>query len=81
MPWRVIDYGDEVWHVEPVAERPAYDRFWHLVLSFRGASGGLRENVFWAPYPIEATSKSALFLQADRIPDKALSHFLVERRL
>jgi hypothetical protein len=81
MPWRVIAYGDEVWHVEPVAERPAHDRFWHLVLSFRGTSGGMRDHAFWAQYPIEATSKSALFLQADRIPDAALSHFLVERRL
>jgi hypothetical protein len=41
----------------------------------------MRDHAFWAEYPIEATSKSALFLQADRIPDAALSHFLVERRL
>ena len=80
MSWRVIAYGDEVWHVEPVAERPAHDRFWHLVLSFRGTSGGMQERKFWATYPIEATSKSALFLQADRIPDAALSNFLGERR-
>ena len=81
MTWRVIAYGDEAWHVEPAAERPAHDRFWHLVLSFRGTSGDLRERKFWAQYPIEATSKSALFLQADRIPDAALSHLLGERRV
>jgi hypothetical protein len=81
MPWRVIAYGDEVWHVEPVAERPAHDRLWHLVLSFRGTSGALRERSFWAQYPIEATSKSALFLQAEKIPDAALSHVLLERQL
>ena len=79
MPWRVIAYGDEVWHVEPVAERPAHDRFWHLVLSFRGTSGKVRDRAFWAPFPIEATTKSALFLQAEHIPDRALANLVAGR--
>ena len=81
MPWRVIADGEEVWHVAAVAERRPHEVSWQLVLSFRGTSGGLRDRAFWAQYPIEATSKSALFLQAERISDAALSHLLVERQL
>jgi hypothetical protein len=39
--------------------------------------GGRRS--FWTAYPLEATSKSALFIQAERIPDTALSQLLAER--
>jgi len=58
MPWRVIAHGDQVWHVDAVAER---------------------RQSFWTPYPLEATSKSSLFIQAERIPDAALSQVLAER--
>ena len=83
MSWRVIAHGDQVWHVDAVAERRANTAAWQLVLSFRAASepllrvGGRRS--FWMPYPLEATSKSALFIQAERIPDTALSQLLAER--
>lgn len=33
----------------------------------------------WTPYPLEATSKSSLFIQAERIPDAELSQLLAER--
>ena len=96
MSWRVIAHGDQVWHVDAVAERRANTAAWQLVLSFRAASdpassgragraggagrgdqGGRRS--FWTPYPLEATSKSSLFIQAERIPDAALSQVLAER--
>lgn len=83
MSWRVIAHGDQVWHVDAVAERRANTAAWQLVLSFRAASESLRgagsRRSFWTPYPLEATSKSALFIQAERIPDTALSQLLAER--
>lgn len=81
MPWRVIAHGDMVWHVDAVAERRANTEAWQLVLSFRAASDRPRGRgqTFWTPYPLEATSKSSLFIQAERIPDAALSQVLAER--
>ena len=83
MSWRVIAHGDQVWHVDAVAERRANTAAWQLVLSFRAASeplpGAGRRRSFWTPYPLEATSKSSLFIQAERIPDAALSQLLAER--
>ena len=78
MSWRVIAHGDQVWHVDVVAERPANSAAWQLVLSFRAASEAGRRQSFWTPYPLEATSKSSLFIQAERIPDAALSQLLAE---
>lgn len=79
MSWRVIAHGDEVWHVDAVAERRANTAAWQLVLSFRVAAAQGRRQSFWTPYPLEATSKSSLFIQAERIPDAALTQVLVER--
>jgi hypothetical protein len=79
MPWRVIAYGDKVWRVDALAERQAQSRVWHLRLSFRVDSGRMQEPALWADYPLEASSRSALFLQAERIPDKALARLLAER--
>lgn len=79
MSWRVIAHGDQVWHVDAVAERHANTAAWQLVLSFRVASQPGRRESFWMPYPLEATSKSSLFIQAERIPDAALSQLLAER--
>ncbi|PYO73054.1 MAG: hypothetical protein DMD64_08650 [Gemmatimonadetes bacterium] len=66
--------------MDAVAERRANTAAWQLVLSFRAASephAGRRS--FWTPYPLEATSKSSLFIQAERISDAALSQLLAER--
>jgi hypothetical protein len=80
MSWRVIAHGDQVWHVDAVAERRANTSAWQLVLSFRvGNVTGEGRRSFWTPYPLEATSKSSLFIQAERIPDAALSQVLAER--
>lgn len=78
MSWRVIAHGEQVWHVDAVAERRANTAAWQLVLAFRSASEGRRLS-FWTAYPLEATSKSSLFIQAERIPDAALSQVLTER--
>lgn len=79
MPWRVIAHGDQVWHVDAVAERPANTAAWQLVLAFRAASVRPRGRAVWTIYPLEATSKTSLFIQAERIPDGALSEILAER--
>ena len=79
MPWRVIAHGDQVWHVDAVAERTAHTESWQLILTFRMASQQPRERAVWTPYPLEATSKSSLFIQAERIPDTALSQLLANR--
>ena len=89
MPWRVIALGDQVWHVDALAQRPPNTDAWQLVLSFRAAAGGpgagagagmgVGKRSFWTRYPLEATSKSSLFIQAERIPDAALSQLLAER--
>jgi hypothetical protein len=78
MPWRVIAHGDQVWHVDALAERPANTEAWQLVLTFRAAAERPGP-CLWTLYPLEATSKSSLFIQAERISDTALSQFLAER--
>lgn len=79
MPWRVIALGEQVWHVDAVAERRANTEAWQLALSFRAASDRLKGPSFWTLYPLEATSKSSLFIQAERIPDAAISQALAQR--
>jgi len=79
MSWRVIAHGQQVWHVEAVAERRPNTAAWQLVLSFRAASEAGRRQSFWTPYPLEATSKASLYIQAERISDAALSQLLAER--
>jgi hypothetical protein len=65
--------------VDAVAERTAHTESWQLVLAFRMASQQPRGQAVWTPYPLEATSKSSLFIQAERIPDTALSQLLANR--
>lgn len=79
MAWRVIAHGNEVWHVDALAERRAHTEAWQLVLTFRAASDRLRAASFLTPFPLEATSKSSLFIQAERIKDRDLSRLLEER--
>ena len=79
MSWRVIAHGQQVWHVEAVAERRPNAAAWQLVLSFRAASEAGRRQSFWTPYPLEATSKASLYIQAERISDAVLSQLLAER--
>lgn len=79
MTWRTIAHDDLVWHVDPVAERKAHMQSWQLVLSFHTGTSNVGRRSFQTPFPLEATSKSALFLQAQSISDKALGQVLAER--
>ncbi len=79
MPWRVIACGEQLWHVDAIAERPANTQAWQLALSFRAASARLRGPSLWTLFPLEATSKASLFIQAERITNEALSQVLAER--
>lgn len=79
MTWRVIAHGDQVWHVDAVAERRAHTQAWQLVLTFRSAAERAERQSLWAIYPLEATSKSSLFIQADRLEDADLARVLSER--
>ena len=76
MAWRVIDAAGEVWHVQPAAERRANAALWQLIFSFRAASAVRR--AFWAPFPIESTSKSSLFHQAERVSDDRLREVITQ---
>ena len=76
MSWRVVEHGDTTWKVSVAAERTANTAHWRLVLSFRAAEPEGR--TFWAPYPLESTSRSALYTQADRIPADRLAAILSE---
>ncbi len=80
MAWRVIAYGDKVWNADALVERPAGSSSWLLRLSFRVNSGRMQEPALWSDYPLRASSVSALFLQAEPIPDRMLAGLLVERR-
>ena len=78
MAWRVLDNGDEVWHVQPAAEMRADVRVWQLVLSFRSKQAASEPRAFWATYPLESSSKSSLFQAADRLSDDAIREVLVQ---
>jgi hypothetical protein len=78
MAWRVIETDENVWHVQPAAERRGDQTIWQLMLSFRQKK---EENpsVFWAPFPIESSSKSALFSRAEGISDEDLRSLIANR--
>jgi hypothetical protein len=79
MAWRILSREGEVWHVHPAAERRANQATWQLMLSFRGIATN-RSRAIWASYPLESSSKSSLFMQAERISDEAL-HEVLSRHL
>lgn len=76
MTWRVVELGDTVWNVTCAAERRAHNSSWQLVLSFRSARPP--KSSFWAAYPLESSSKSGLFAQAERISHDRLTAVLAE---
>ncbi len=76
MAWRVVEHGDTVWKVTIAAERSGNMTLWQLVLAFRSA--GPQSTAFWTPYPLQSSSKSSLFAQADRIPNDRLAELLAE---
>lgn len=78
MTWRVIETGQEVWHVRPAAEMRADQKTWQLTLSFRAAKSEREPRQFWASYPLESSSKSSLFQAADRLSTDALKEVLAQ---
>ena len=76
MAWRTVEFAESVWHVTYAAERRANSSAWQLILSFRTAAGP--KSSFWAPYPLESSSKSSLFAMAERIPHDRLTEVLAE---
>ena len=74
MPWRVLDIGDQVWNVSFAAERRANSNQWEMVLSF--SSAGPHPHRFWIPYAIHATSKAAIYTQAETVSDQDLASVL-----
>lgn len=79
MAWRVIDTDGETWHVQAAAERRADTDTWQLSVSFRSKGNNREQGAIWATYPLEAASKSGLFMAADRISDDALKDLLVQQ--
>lgn len=76
MAWRVVDHGDRRWNVTVAAERRANSAQWNLVFSFRCA--GTERSSLWASYPMSSSSKAALFAQAEKLSDDALTALLSE---
>ena len=77
MAWRVVEHDDRRWNVSLAAERRANSPNWNLVFAFRSAEHGQRP--IWATYPLSSSSKAALFAQAEKIPDAAITALLAER--
>ena len=77
MAWRVVEHGDRRWNVSMAAERRANSPNWNLVFAFRSADHG--QPSIWATYPLSSASKAALFAQAERLPDAAITALLAEQ--
>jgi hypothetical protein len=77
MVWRVVELGDRRWNVSVAAERRAHSAEWNLVFSFR-CPGADAQSV-WVTYPLSSASKAALFAQADKLSNDALTAALAER--
>ena len=76
MAWRVVEHDDRRWAVTIAAERRANSPHWNLVFSFRPTEVGQRS--IWATYPVASSSKAALFAQAEKLSDDALTALLAE---
>lgn len=77
MAWRVVEHDDRQWNVSLAAERRPNSPSWNLVFSFRPAEVGPRS--VWAIYPLSSSSKAALFAQAEKITNDALTALLAEQ--
>jgi hypothetical protein len=77
MVWRVVVHDDHRWNVSPAAERRANSPNWNLVFAFRPTD--LERRPVWATYPLSSASRAALFAQAEKLPDDALTALLAEQ--
>jgi hypothetical protein len=76
MAWRVVEHGNRRWNVTVAAERRANSAQWNLIFSFRCAD--TERQSFWATYPVSSSSKAALFAQAEKLSNEALTAILSE---
>ena len=76
MAWRVVEHGNRRWSVTVAAERRPNSAQWNLVFSFRCTS--VERQSFWATYPLSSSSKAALFAQAEKLSNEALTALLSE---
>ncbi len=76
MAWRQLALGGTVWNVSLAAERRADTSSWQLVFAFR--SSGPTRRAFWAPYPLESSSKTTLYAQAEKISDHELAALVAQ---
>jgi hypothetical protein len=77
MAWRVLEHDGRQWNVSLAAERTPNSSQWNLVFSFRTVDEGRRS--IWVQYPLSASSKAALYAQADRISDRDLVALLAAK--
>jgi hypothetical protein len=77
MAWRVVEHGNRRWSVTVAAERRPNSAQWNLVFSFRCTSA--ERQSCWATYPLTSSSKSALFAQAEKLSNEALTALLSEQ--
>jgi hypothetical protein len=77
MAWREVEHGNRRWSVTVAAERRPNSAQWNLVFAFRCASA--ERQSFWATYPLASSSKAALFAQAEKLPNEALTALLSEQ--
>jgi len=77
MAWRVVEHADRRWNVWLAAERRPNSPQWTLVFSFR--THGPESRALWASYPLSASSKAALFAQAEKLTNDVLAAFLAEQ--
>ena len=77
MAWRVVEHDDRRWTVTIAAERRANSPHWNLVFSFRPTEVGQRS--IWATYPVASSSKAAVFAQAEKMSDDALTALLADQ--
>lgn len=76
MAWRMVEHGNRRWSVTVAAERRPNSAQWSLVFSFRCVS--TERQSFWAAYPLSFSSKAALFAQAEKLSNEALTALLSE---
>jgi hypothetical protein len=72
----MVEHGNRRWSVTVAAERRANLAQWSLVFLFRCVS--TERQSFWAAYPLSSSSKAALFAQAEKLSNEALTAFLSE---
>ena len=77
MAWRTVAIGERKWTVAVAVERRANASAWVLVLAYRPQ--GIAGRTIWAEYPLQSSSRSILYDQAERLSDVTLIGFLEER--